>query len=128
MTADRTAAAALLLDGYRGTIDDEGEGDADALAAIDHSFSTILWPHSVVAETASRLIGLSFVVVVGGVHYIDPVVTAADHKRRGIGRLVVTSSLRSLRVPEVGAVTTDGNTASEGLFRSLGFVRTGSWG
>jgi L-amino acid N-acyltransferase YncA len=31
-------------------------------------------------------------------------------------------------VREVGAVITDGNTASERLFQDLGFVRIGSWG
>jgi L-amino acid N-acyltransferase YncA len=42
----------------------------------------------------------------------------------------VTASLRSLHevgVQEVGAVITDGNTASEQLLKSLGFVRVDSW-
>ena len=33
---DRDVLAALILDAYRGTIDDEGEDIDDALAAVDH--------------------------------------------------------------------------------------------
>ena len=35
-SADRDALALLLLDAYHGTIDDEGEGEAEARQAIDH--------------------------------------------------------------------------------------------
>ncbi|MDP2293294.1 MAG: GNAT family N-acetyltransferase [Actinomycetota bacterium] len=128
---DREALAALMLAAYRGTIDDEGEGDAEALEAIDHYFATMEWQHSVVCEHDDRLVAMSFVVVVDGRHYIDPVATAASHKGQGLGTAIVTVSLRSLAdagITEVGATITDGNTASERLFTGLGFVRVGTWG
>lgn len=129
-TDDRAAAARLLLAAYRGTIDDEGETDDDALDAIDDYFGRIIWPHSVVAADSGGLIGMSFVVVVDDRHYIDPVATAAANKGRGVGRTLVTHSLRSLAaagVTEVGATITDGNSPSERLFTSLGFTRVGAW-
>jgi GNAT superfamily N-acetyltransferase len=127
---DRDALAALLLDAYRGTVDDEGEGDDEARDAIDEYLGRIVWPHSVVLEERESLIAMSFVVIVEGRHYIDPVATASDRKGEGIGRAVVLASLRSLAddgIAEVGAVITDGNTPSERLFARLGFVRVGTW-
>jgi RimJ/RimL family protein N-acetyltransferase len=129
--ADRESLASTLLDAYRGTVDDEGEGDDEARAAIDEYFGRIEWPHSVVLDEDGQLVAMSFVVIVDGLHYIDPVATSAAFKGRGYGRNAVLASLRSLAhagVEEVGAVITDGNTPSERLFAGLGFVRVGSWG
>lgn len=128
--ADRAACATLLLDAYRGTIDDEGESADDAVAAIDHYFSTIVRPHSFVVVGQERLDAMAFVVVVNGCHYIDPVCTAASAKGGGLGLTAVSRCLASLvaaGVAEVGATITDGNTPSERLFARLGFVRVGGW-
>ncbi len=128
--ADRDRLAVLLLDAYRGTIDDEGEGDDEARMAIDEYFARMEWKHSVVLEQDDRLVAMSFVVFVAGCYYIDPVATIASSKGRGHGPTVVLASLRSLAgngVQEVGAVITDGNTPSERLFTGLGFMRVGSW-
>jgi L-amino acid N-acyltransferase YncA len=134
---DREAFAALLLDAYRGTVDDEGETEAEALEAVDAWFGHIVWTHSFVIEAepvpggrAGALQAGSFVVMVDGRAYIDPVVTRAGVKRTGIGTSIVSASLASLAsvgVDEVGATITDGNVASERLFAKLGFRRIGSW-
>ena len=128
--ADRAVAAEVLLDGYRGTVDDEGEDAADAVAAVDAYFERILWQHSVVVTIESALVSLAFVLVCEGRHFVDPVVTATACKRRGIGTAAVSECLRSLAasgVSEVGATITDGNTGSERLFGGLGFRRVGPW-
>jgi GNAT superfamily N-acetyltransferase len=127
---DRQAAAALMLDAYRGSVDDEGEGDDEALAAIDEYFTLILWPHSFVVHQDDELVGMSFVVMVDGRHFIDPVTTASAHKGAGVGRAAVRASLKSLvgdGVSDAGAVITDGNVPSERLFSGLGFIRVGPW-
>ncbi|MEQ1700988.1 MAG: GNAT family N-acetyltransferase, partial [Ilumatobacteraceae bacterium] len=106
---DRAAAARLMLAAYRGTIDDEGEGEADALDAIDDYFSRILWPHSFVMTDAEAVVAMVFVVVVDDRHYIDPVATDAAHKGRGLGSRMVVESLCSLAaagVDDVGATIT----------------------
>jgi L-amino acid N-acyltransferase YncA len=128
---DREQLASGILDAYRGTVDDEGEDYEAALAAVDNWLSRLESPHSVVLEQDGQLVAVPFVVNVAGREYIDPVATVSGHKREGLGRAAVATSLRSLvevGVREVGAVITDGNTASERLFTSLGFVRVGSWG
>lgn len=128
-SADRQACAGLLLDAYRGTIDDEGENEDDALDAIDDYFERILWEHSFVAADIAP-VAMAFAVEIDGVHYIDPVATAAAHKRHGLGRAVVRHALTSLAaagVTEVGAAITDGNTGSERLFAGLGFERHGPY-
>lgn len=122
--------AELMLDGYRGTIDDEGENQDDALVAVDHYLANMVTEHSLVVTDADRIVAMAFVVVVDGVHYVDPIVVASDHKRMGLGRdavRIVLSSLAASGVNEVGATITDGNAASEGLFVALGFARIGPW-
>jgi GNAT superfamily N-acetyltransferase len=129
--ADRDALARLLLDAYRGTVDDEGESIDDAYDAIDDYLERIVRPHSfVVAAPDGALTAMSFVVVVEDRHYVDPVAVRPDGKRRGLGRSAVATSLGSLvaaGVTEVGATITDGNAPSERLFASLGFERVGAW-
>ncbi len=130
LTVDREVLATLLLDAYRGTIDDEGEDHDEALAAIDYYLGNILPGYSIVVFEGDRAVTMSFVVVVNDQHYIDPVVTAASHKGRGLGEATVAESLRRLGaagVHTVGATITDGNTPSERLFTVLGFAHVGSW-
>ena len=126
----RDQLAALMLDAYRNTIDDEGESLGDAISAIDDYLASILRPHSYVMLDGSDLVAFAFVLIVNDVHYIDPVVVASGRKRLGFGGALVRRCLRSLvdaGVFEVGAAITDGNVASERLFIGLGFERHGSW-
>ena len=128
---ERVALAELLLAGYRGTVDDEGEELDDALAAIDEYAGLIVEPHSVVVDGETGLVAMCFVVVFDDRYYIDPVVVHPDAKGRGLGRSVVAAVLESLAaggVHEVGATITDGNVPSERLFASLSFDRVGAWG
>jgi len=129
--ADRDALARLLLDAYRGTIDDEGEGEPEAHAAIARYLERLLPAYSIVLEEEEGTpVALSWVVAVHGCHYVDPVVTSPARKRQGLGTAAVCESLRRLHrdgVGEVGAVITDGNVASERLFGRLGFARVGPW-
>jgi L-amino acid N-acyltransferase YncA len=131
----RDRLAALMLDAYRNTIDDEGESLDDALNAVDYYLASILRLHSYVVLDGTDVVGFAFVgfafvVVVNGVHYIDPVVVASARKRLGVGEALVRRCLNSLAdegISEVGATITDGNVASERLFIKLGFNRHGSW-
>ena len=126
----RDVLAVLMLDGYRNTIDDEGESLDDACSAIDYYLASIVRLHSYVMLDGPDLVAFAFVVVVADVHYIDPVVVASARKRLGFGDAVVRLCLGSLvgaGVAEIGAVITDCNVASERLFIKLGFCRHGSW-
>lgn len=127
---DRDALAALMLDAYGGTIDDEGEDIDDALAAVDQYMAGMEQGHSFVVIENARVVAMAFVVVVDGVHYVDPIVVASDRKRTGVGRdavCILLDSMVGAGVADVGATITDGNLASEQLFLGLGFVRRGPW-
>ena len=110
---DRDALADLVLDAYRDTVDDEGEGSAEARQAVDDWLAGRIAACSVVIEEGERIVA-----------------TAAARKRQGLGHRAVCASVRRLHdagFGEVGATITDGNVASESLFASLGFVRL-VWG
>ena len=74
---DREQLATVILDAYRGTVDDEGEDHEAALAAVDDWLSRLEPPHSVVLEQDGRIVAVSFVVNVAGREYIDPVATVS---------------------------------------------------
>jgi len=127
---DRDALGQLMLDAYRDTIDDEGETTTEALQAVDHLLTHCLREHSFVLKEAGKPVAMSFVLVVDGIHYIDPVAVTATHKNAGLGRKMVETSLASIAsagVTEMGATITDGNIPSERLFAGLGAVRVGPW-
>jgi L-amino acid N-acyltransferase YncA len=128
--SDRDQLAALMLDGYRGTIDDEGEDLDDALAAVDQYLARMEAEHSVVVTVDDVVVAMALVGEYEGLHYVDPVVVEPTHKRAGVGRnavRVVLASLARAGVTEAGATITDGNTPSERLFLGLGFLRRGAW-
>jgi len=127
---DRDVLAQLMLDAYRGTIDDEGETMVEAGEAIDTLLRLCLREHSFVLKEDGVPIAISFVLTVDDIHYIDPVAVTASHKRTGLGRKIVETSLASIAatgVTEMGATITDGNTPSERLFARLGATRVGPW-
>ncbi len=119
--------ARVLLSAYRGTVDDEGETEVEALAAIDHYLRYVDRGTSVVLTVDGAVAAFAWVVTVGDMNYIDPVVVTSEHKRCGLGRAAVSAALQRLGLVDVGATITDGNVASERLFASLGFARVGAW-
>ena len=126
----RGPLASLMLDAYRGTIDDEGELLEDAVSTIDYYLASIVRPHSYVLIDGADFVAFAFVVIVNNVHYIDPVVVASARKRLGLGDALVRLCIGSLAeagISEVGATITDGNVASERLFIGLGLHRYGPW-
>lgn len=129
-SSDREALAALMLDGYRNTVDDEGEDLDDALEAVEEYLRHADRDHSIVVTEGGEIVAMAFAGVYDGRYYVDPVVVAAARKRAGLGRdavRVVLGSLASAGIAEVGATITDGNVASERLFTGLGFTRRGPW-
>ena len=128
--ADRDGLAQLMLDAYRGSVDDEGETFADACDAVDAMLTHCLRDHSFVLKRDDTPIAMSLVIHLEGTYYIDPVAVAAPYKGAGLGRRLVAASLASLGdvgATEVGASITDGNEPSERLFASLGARRVGPW-
>jgi len=120
------ALAELMLDAYRNTIDDEGEGTDEALEEVNQWFAgtprlDASWVY------ASGEIILSASLVSGNqTPMIGYIITRSTWKGRGLGAYVVRQSLLSLQdggASEVRAWVTEGNTPSERIMERFGFVR-----
>jgi ribosomal protein S18 acetylase RimI-like enzyme len=128
---DRDALAILLFAAYRGTIDDEGDSFADALAEIEKMLR---------GDYGRFLPECSFVVKDGEflssaclVSFFEPhdaplvvfLMTRPEAKRRGLARLLLTRSMNALLdagYERLTLVVTDGNEPAQRLYRTLGFT------
>ncbi len=129
--ADGAALAELMLDAYRGTIDDDGETLEDASAEIQrlltNEYSRFLPEHSWLCSDDKTILSACLIVnwAVRQVPLIGYVMTSAQAKGKGLAAVVLHRSLTSLKAAgksEVHAFITEGNTPSERLHRSAGFV------
>ncbi|MBL8055652.1 MAG: GNAT family N-acetyltransferase [Anaerolineales bacterium] len=126
---DAEALARLMLDAYRGTIDDAGETLAEAQAEVRGYFERPAWlAASGLKRAGAELAGACLVEwwPAVGAPLIGYVMTAARWKGRGVARVLLHNSLAYLTAAgqaEAWAVITAGNTASETLFQRAGFQR-----
>lgn len=130
---DAETLADLMLQAYAGTIDDDGGIMEDARSEVAHYFSgeygdPITDSCRLARDTDGNGACATLITRWGEqeLPLVAFVMTHPDHQGRGLARNLLERSIRSLR--EAGetrlrAVITDGNTASERLFRSLGFEK-----
>jgi len=126
--ADRDALADLMLDAYRGTIDDEDETLQDAIAEVDRTFAggygVFLGACSRVVEREQQLASACLITLFEGKPWLSVSMTRPRWKRHGFARGLLNESLNLLaeaRYQEIGLIVTEGNSAAEALYRSLGF-------
>ncbi len=118
--------AQLMLDAYMGTIDYEGENLQDAVDEI-RSFldGDPMLEHSIVVEVEGRIVSG---ILIDNHHegpLVRSVVTLPDFKGKGLAKAVASRTLVSLAEQGYAKLVlyiTEGNLASEALFRSLGAV------
>ena len=127
--AELPAVARLMVDGYRGTIDFEGETDDDALdelrgAVAGGNGETIrdawLMARTPQSEPAAALATVRWL----GMPFISYVFTAATEKRRGYAGALIQHAAVALAAAgetELVLFVTVGNPARS-LYESLGFV------
>jgi GNAT superfamily N-acetyltransferase len=129
---DAEALGALMLDAYRGTLDDEGEDLSDAVAQVRGFFAgksgRPIPEASIVAWRGSTPVCFCAVAWLEqrGCPFVAYIVTASAAKGQGVGRFVLETALkRAARAGhgEVRAFITDGNAPSERLFAAAGFAR-----
>jgi L-amino acid N-acyltransferase YncA len=123
-TDDVNALASLMLDAYRGTIDYEDENLQDALGEVEAYFSSEpMIEHSYLATVDERIAAAVLIQPLHEKPFVRSVMTAPDHKKTGVGRLVVSTAVASLRRAghsQLVLFITEGNVPSEALFASLG--------
>lgn len=126
-TADTDDLTELMLDAYRGTVDYDDESLEDARVEMSDYFDgSPLLDHSFVATVDGTIVGAILLSEWRGKPLIGYVMTRPEYKNQGLGSLLLRASLRALRgegKERVHAFITEGNTASEALFRGAGAVR-----
>lgn len=129
--ADQQILAELMLDSYRGTIDDDGETIDDAIREVASYFShqdSGWFDCSWLAFIENDLVCASLVGFWKDRNspIISYVMTASQWKGKHLATAGVARSLQSLAengYTKVYAVITDGNVPSEKIFGRLGFER-----
>ena len=128
--ADREDLAILLYAAFRGTIDDEGETFAEALAEIDKVFSgdygSLLLDCSFVVERSEFLASASLICLSepDGVPLVVFSMTRPDAQRRGLARYLLQRSMDALLDrghKRLRLIVTEGNAPARSLYASLGF-------
>lgn len=135
---DAEGLARLMLDSYRGTVDDDGETLDDArstvAALIAGDFGALDRAASVVVEREGGLVSATIITrdrvapppltAGGGEAFLAFSMTAPAWKRRGLARaslMHVVGLLHRRGEPRVHLVVTRTNTPAVMLYRSLGF-------
>lgn len=128
--SDREDLAILLYAAFRGTIDDEGETFADALAEIDRTFAgdygDLLPDCSFVIERGEFL---ASACLIGrsdphGVPLVVFSMTRPDAQRQGLARFLLQRSIDALLDrgrKRLTLIVTEGNAPAQRLYASLGF-------
>lgn len=125
---DLDALARLMLDAYVGTIDYEGETLDEAIDEVRGFLEDqrSLPDRSFVVVDNGRIVSAIFILMVEDDPFVGVVMTLPSHKRQGLGRLVTNVAIQHLASDgheRAVLYITDGNVASEALFRSVGAVR-----
>ena len=126
---DAVALGRLFLDAYVGTIDYEGETEADAAGVVqstfDGEFGEFVRHASMVVEEGGELVSASFVTLWKGAPLLAFSVTAPPHKGRGLAGLCIRASMRALEgagYSELHLFVTPGNDPALSAYNRLGFT------
>lgn len=128
---DAPALAALMLDAYRGTIDDEGETVEEALAEVnamlDGKYGPWLADASFVVELDGRLAAASVITLWLDIPLVAQIFTHPAYTNRGLGKFLLTRSINALYdqgYEELVLYVTEGNDSAQHLYTILGFTAT----
>jgi RimJ/RimL family protein N-acetyltransferase len=126
--ADADALAALMVDAYRGTIDDDGETPDDAREAVqdlfDGDFGALQWAVSEVVERDGRVVAATLITRWEERPFVAFTMTAPGHQRQGLARAGLVRAINRLAAAGetvLRLMVTQGNTRAEALYESLGF-------
>lgn len=116
--------AELMLEAYLGTIDYEGETVEEARQEVTSYFDgSPLLDSSYVATVDEGMAGAILLSEWRDEPLVGYVMTRPEYKNQGLGSLLLRASLATLRQAgeeRVHAFITEGNIASEALFRGVG--------
>ncbi len=126
---DRFELAQLLLDAYRGTVDQEGETIEQALAELDRTYGGEYGPfmpeESRVVEREGKLVSAILLTRWQDRPFIAYTVTHPQWQRQGLARSGLLSAMHAVRAGGdelLSLVVTLKNEKALSLYQSLGFV------
>jgi ribosomal protein S18 acetylase RimI-like enzyme len=131
-TRDREPLARLMIAAYRGTVDDEGETEADALAAMDMLFAGEFGEYdgeaSEVVERDGDIVAATLLTTWEGSPFVAFSMTTPAHQREGLARgglLRAMGRLAARGEACLDLVVTSANEPAVALYRRLGFTERG---
>jgi hypothetical protein len=130
VAGDADALARLVLDAYRGTIDDEGENIDDALRFVQPALSEPLLAASWLALDGERPVSMLLVKRWRRRPLVHVVATHPDYARRQLAATLLERTLAALSSAGetvLDACITQGNTASLALFTRRSFELMETW-
>jgi ribosomal protein S18 acetylase RimI-like enzyme len=126
---DREAVARLFINAYRGTVDDEGETEEDALAVVDQllagEFGAFDAGASEVVERDGVLAAATLLTDFDGGPFVAFSMTDPAHQRQGLGRAGLMRAMAALAArgeTRLDLVVTAANDRAVALYESLGFA------
>lgn len=126
---DVDGLAALMLDAYQGTVDDEGEDLEQARGEVKGLLAGVYgpfdWTSSEVTLRDGEIVNATLVTEHKGRRLIAFSLTAKAWQRQGLARSGIVRVMHRLReagIKEVWLAVTAGNDPAERLYQSLGFV------
>lgn len=117
-----------MLAAYRGTVDDEGETEADAVVEVDRTLSGEYGPFvsdcSFAVDDRARIVGASLVTLWEGQPISTYLVVHPDMQRQGLGTFLMATSQHALMkagYAQLDLFVTEANEPALRLYRKLGF-------
>jgi ribosomal protein S18 acetylase RimI-like enzyme len=117
-----------MLAAYRGTVDDEGETDADAVAEVERTlageYGPLLPDASFAVNDDAHTVGALLVTLWEGTPITTYLVVHPEMKRQGLGTFLLATSGNALvraGYTHLDLFVTEDNEPAVKLYRKLGF-------